>query len=113
MADSFKRLYKGQPGTSAATVYTVPAGKQAIIKQIRAVLVAGADSSIGLFNGGTDADDRILPDVPLRAGSGDEADGYLVDDGTLTLDEGDTIAAVAGHAAAVTLMIYGDEVDKA
>lgn len=104
MAESYEKLYQGQPGTSAATVYTVPGSTQAIVKHIRAVNMGGATTSIGLFHDGTAAANRILPDVPLAPGE------FLEWDGTILMEAADTLAAIASVATSITLTVYGIEV---
>lgn len=105
MAEVYKRLYQGQPGVAAATVYTVPAGTQTIIKEIRAVVPssAAAGANIGLFHGGTADANRIWPDWPLAPGE------MAVEDGLITMQPGDTLAAIASVAARVTVTVYGIE----
>jgi hypothetical protein len=106
MAEVYKKLYQGQPGTSAAIVYTAPstAGSSVIIKHIRAVNSTETAASIGLFHDGTAAGNRILPNVPLGPGE------TLIDDSLYTLEPSDTLAAIASVATTITLTIYGIEV---
>lgn len=105
MANTFKKLYQGQPGTSAATIYTAPAGTQTIIKEVRAVVPsnAPAGATIGLFDGGLTDANRIWPDLPLAPGE------MAVEDGLEELQPGGTLAAVASVAGRVTLTVYGVE----
>lgn len=104
MPEVYKRLYKGQPGTGAAAVYTVPGATSAIVKSIRAVNVSAVAVSIKLFNGGTTDADCIFPAIVLQPGE------HLEWDGTITMAAADTIAAQASVAASITLTIHGIEI---
>jgi hypothetical protein len=99
----YKRLYQGQPGVAAATVYTVPALTSAVMKQVRAVNTGTQAASVGLFHGGTAVGNRILPDVPLSPGE------WLEDDLTAMMAAGDVLAAIASVASTITVTIYGLE----
>ena len=65
--------------------------------------MSGATATIGLFSGGTGVTNRILPNVPLGPGE------WCEDDMLLTMTTGDTLAAIASAAGAITLTIYGIE----
>lgn len=106
MANVFKKLYQGQPGTSAATIYTTPAGTQTIVKEIRALVPSNAagGSTIGLFHGGTSDANRIWPDEPLAPGE------MAIEDGLIELQPAETLAAIASVASRVTLTVYGVEI---
>jgi hypothetical protein len=102
MAEAYMKLYQGQPGVAAGVVYTVPAATNAVIKHIRAVNTSTATAvTIGLFDGGSTADKRILPDVVLQPGE------WLEWDGLITMPTGATLQAIASVATTVTLTIYG------
>lgn len=104
MATTFKTLYQGQPGTGATLLYTAPAGWQAVIKQIRAVnATQNQPSTIALYKNGSTAANMIQPAVPLAPGE------FAEDDGTMTLAPGDTLYAIAGNAATITVTISGVE----
>jgi hypothetical protein len=106
MAEDYGKLYQGQPGTSAATVYTAPAtaGSHVIIVKIVALNMGAAAASIGLFHDGTAVSNRIIPDVPLNPNEWlKDADGFF-------MDPSDTLAAIASVASSITLTIYGVEV---
>lgn len=103
MAEAYKKLVQTQPGVAAATVYTVPALTNTVIKHIRAVNMGAAAATIGLYDGGTAVTNRILPDVPLGPGE------WLEWDGLLTMPTTATLAAIASVASSITLTIYGLE----
>jgi hypothetical protein len=104
MANDFKPLYQGQPGTAAEIIYTAPAGFQAAVKEIRMINMSNSTAvRIGLFQGGLAAINRVFPDMPLHPGE------MAIDAGLKTLDEGHTIGAIASIAGLVTVTIYGVE----
>lgn len=63
--ETYKVLYQGQPGTSVATIYTVPASTTAFIKSISIVNTASTAQTFALYRGGTAAANRLTPDVSL------------------------------------------------
>jgi hypothetical protein len=104
MAEAYKKLYQGQPGTSAATVYTTPGATSTVVKHVRAVNTSTTVSAtIGLYQDGTAATNRTLPDVVLGPGEWMEWDGLML------APAASTIAAVASVATTITLTIYGIE----
>lgn len=105
MADAFKVLDQRQLAAAAATIYTVPALTQAIVKKARLVNTSGATvSGIKLFVGGTAAANQVTPSLTLLAGEGID---YDLD---ATLAAAATMAGVAGTATAVTCTLFGMEV---
>lgn len=104
MADGYKILYQGQLATSAATIYTVTAGKEAIIGNIKIVNEGTVASSWQLFIGGTAASNAITsPTWMLNPGEMEEWDGKL------GLAAANTIAGVAAVASSLTCTILGLE----
>lgn len=105
----FKKLVQIQPGTTASIIYTVPAGKAAVIKEIRAVNTTegsgGITASFRLYHDGTSVFNQIQGDVSLAP------QGTYIDDGSKFLETGDTIAAKSSNATSITVTIYGVEVD--
>lgn len=99
------RLYQGQPGTSEATLYTVPAATTVIVKQVVAANVSAAAATISLSlvpSGGTaGATNRLLGAVSIPANSSLSLDLSQV------MTAGDFLSASQGTAAAVTLTISG------
>lgn len=72
----YKVLYQGQPGTSAATVYTAPAATATIIKSIHVVNTnASITQTFQLFVGGTTNAQAITPSFVLPAGGAAVYDG--------------------------------------
>jgi hypothetical protein len=108
MAELYKVLYQGQPATSAAVVYTVPAVTNSIIKLIRAVNTSASEVTITIFVNGNATANRISPALVL-APDGDPGSMYT-DEGPVTLNAGDTIRAIASAGTSVTLTICGLEV---
>lgn len=104
MTDTYKKLYQGQPGTSATTLYTVPAATQAIVKHIRIVNNDTSARTIKLWHDGTADANVILPATPVRAG------GWAEFDGTITLEASDSFSGQASVASTVTVTIYGLEI---
>lgn len=104
MAEAYKKLAQVQPGVVASAAYTVPAGWNGVIKHIRAVNMGAVACTIGLFDGGGSANQRILPDVPLQPGE------WLEWDGLMTMPAGSLLVAVASVASSITLTVYGLEV---
>lgn len=104
MADTFKKLYQGQPGTGATTLYTVPASTSAIVKHITVSNPTGASRTVKLWQSGTADTNVILPTATILAG------GWAEFDGTVTLAAADTISGICDAATALTVTIHGDEV---
>lgn len=82
--EAYKPLYQGQPGTTAAAVYTVPANTQAFVKTI---FVANTSTTLTptltLYAGGTTAAFMLLPPVTIPAGGFamyEDGDGWQVFD---------------------------------
>lgn len=99
-----KALYHGQPGTTASTLYTVPAATTTVIRHIRAVVPGGASVTLDLYRNGSADANRITETVTIQAGGSWEDDVYL------PLAAGDTIQGKAGTATALTLFIGGAEI---
>lgn len=104
MAETWKKLYQGQVGSSATTLYTVPGATEAIIKHIRAVNTSGTARTIRLWHDGSADANAILPPVELGPGEWGEFDGSIL------AEAADTISGQAGAATAITVTIYGLEI---
>jgi hypothetical protein len=105
VTDTFKKLYQGQPGIAAATIYTVPAATQAIVKQIRVVNTGAVAASLTLWHGATNvAATQILPPVTLQPGEWGEFDGLIVGSAA------ELFGALATVAATLTVTMYGLEI---
>src|ERR1035437_4372325 len=64
----FKRLYQGQPGNTATTLYTAPAATQALIKSIVVANTTAGAQTLTLFQAGTTAANSIAPAISIDAG---------------------------------------------
>lgn len=110
MADTYKVLYQGQLSTSSGAVYTVPSGTQAIVKTMRVVntnTASGASISLWHLPSGVSTTGNayaILPSTTIDAG------GFAEFEGTMTMEAGTKLAALAGLATSITLTIYGLEI---
>ncbi len=99
-------LYRGQPGSSSTTLYTVTdsADKYAIIKNI---MIHNADSvarNLELYSvasGGSVAAANKFWDADIAAGETVQIDISMV------LGRNETLRAIAGSASAVTLIVSG------
>jgi hypothetical protein len=103
MEHSFRKLYQGQPGTSATTLYTVPGSTAVIIKAIRITNPTGTDRTIKLWHDGTADSNVILPAATVLAG------GWAEFDGTILMEASDILSGQASAASALTVTVYGDE----
>lgn len=100
------RLYQGQPGTTVATVYTVPAATDVKITSIVLCNTTGTSANVTL---------SVVPSAGT-AGAGNRIAAALVIDpnSVVTLDTpihlttGDFIAALQGTGSAVTVTISGE-----
>jgi hypothetical protein len=111
MADAWKRLYQGQPGTSAAELYDVPDGFAAIIKHAEIVNVHASSSDVITLwilppAVGATADQYIwLPATSLAPGE------RLTFNGSLSLEADCAIWADVADGAELNVLITGMEVD--
>jgi len=104
VTDTFKKLAQAQPGVAAATLYTVPAATQTVVKQIRAVNTGTVPASIKLWHDGVADVNVILPPVTLQPGEWGEFDGLIVGEAA------DTFSGLASVAATITVTMYGLEI---
>lgn len=105
MADAYKKLYQGQPGTTAATLATVPASTTWIIRHIRVVNThASAAQTIELWHDGTTDAEKILGAVTIPV------DDTYTEDCFICAEAADTIAGKASIASEVTVTLYGVEI---
>jgi phosphatidylserine synthase len=99
-------LYRGQPGTGSATVYTVPASTDAKIASFIFcnTTVAAATITIAVVNSGavTGADKQIFSGQSIPANS------TTVVDSLVFMNTGDFITALQGTASAITVTISGE-----
>lgn len=103
-----KKLYVGQPGTTAGTLYTAPASTTTILKNILMNNVTSTDATvtINLVPSGSSAatTNRIFTAYTVKAN-----DTVAVDVSTV-MSTGDFISALQGTSAAITIYISGVEV---
>lgn len=65
---AYKKLFQTQPGTSAGTIYTVPASTETLLKTITAVNPTGTARTLALWHDGTNDATAILPAISIVAG---------------------------------------------
>ena len=102
------RLYQGQPGTSATTLYTVPSGKKVILKQIHVCNVTGTDANFTLSlvpSGGSQSNNNRL-----FASFNVPANGVFVEDFNQVMNSRDFLSGLQSTSGAITLTISGIEV---
>jgi hypothetical protein len=104
MADTFKVLYQGQPGTTAAQVYSPGSLKSAVIKHMGFVNTTGTDRTLTIYVNGSAGTNLWKPAMTIVA------DGSGEWDGTLALGATDAIQMKASAATAITVTIEGDEI---
>ena len=105
MADTYKLLYQGQLPSSVATLATVGTGKMWIIKHITVVNNDSAARTFALYRQGTAATNIITPPaMTIPAG------GMAEWDGTMSLNDAETIRGVGSVATMLSVCIDGDEV---
>jgi hypothetical protein len=66
-AEAYKVLYQGQLASTPTTVYTAPAGTEAMIKTINVVNVTPSDNDLSVFRGGTAAANKIYGPAQVRS----------------------------------------------
>jgi hypothetical protein len=103
-----KKLYTGQPGTTATTLYTAPASTTTIIKNIIICNTTATDATLTLSlvpsGGSAGTTNRIMSALVIKAN-----DTVAMDLSGL-LSTGDFISALQGTSAALTVHISGVEV---
>jgi hypothetical protein len=98
---SVKKLAQAQVASSVATIFT--ATVQTEIRHIRVANPSGADRTLKLWHDGTTDAFLILPAVTIKSGGWGEFDGVIY------MEAGDTLAAEASAATALTITVYGEE----
>ena len=100
-----KSLGDGQLATSKGTLYTVPAGKQAVITKVSLVNTSGGAVKVNLYfkaSGGTSR--RIIPkDMEIEGG------GLAVMDDEQTMDAADIIEGDAAVGSSIDYTVSGVE----
>jgi hypothetical protein len=99
-------LYQGQPGTSNATLYTVPASTDVKVVSIVISNTTATAATITLSvvptGGSAGATNRIMTAVSVPAS------GTTVLDSSIYMNTGDFIAGLQGTASALTVTISGE-----
>lgn len=99
-------LYQGQPGTSVATVYTVPASTTVKITSIVLCNTTGASATVTLSAvpsaGTAGVTNRIVAALNIAANS------TVTIDSPVYMNAGDFIAALQGTLNAITATISGE-----
>lgn len=114
MPETFKTLYRGQPGTTSTELYQAPtaAGNSAIIKHIRIVNTSSTTAySIQLNHSSAASNTAGTANIILPAVSID-ASGFAELDGLITMGASEKIWGIvgAGGANTITVTIYGAEI---
>ena len=106
MADTAKRLAgPTQPGLAAATVYTTPAGKKTIVRNIHVANGSASAVPLALSLGVDAAGTRLFSALSIPSASSFDWSGFIV------LEAGEVLQASVGTAATLVLTISGVEVD--
>lgn len=103
MADTFKKLDQRQLAAAAATLYTTPAAKSAIVRTIRVVNTDTVSRWFRLYQSGSAAANQIIGTTVLGPQE------TFIDTGPLCLAAGDTLVGVAEVAGMLTCTIGGVE----
>lgn len=104
MASAYKKLDQEELSGGNDTLYTVPASTETIVTHIRVVNHSGTDRTVKLWHDGTGDANIILPPATVPAG------GWAEFDGTILMETGDTLVALASAASALSATVYGTEV---
>lgn len=100
------RLYGGQPGTSEATVYTVPGSTNAKVTEVIIANTAASAATVSLSavpSGGTaGVANRLFASLSINGNS------IVVMDMSVFMDTGDFLSALQGTSGAITLTISGE-----
>lgn len=104
MAMTATLLYRGQPGTTVATVYT-STGLHTIIKQVVVANVTSSAAQLQLFNvatgGSAGVTNALIYNVSFPGAS------VTTFDLSQVMNSGDFIAALQGTSAALTVHVSG------
>jgi len=103
-AAGLKRLYgPAQPGTSPATIYTVPVARTAQLQSITVCNTTAIDATITISIGSDAAATRIVSGLVIPA------NGFLIIAAGYVLTADEVLQASQGTASALTLTINGTE----
>lgn len=104
MPDVVKRLGLAAIGTTATTVYTVPAATTTTIRHLRIVNSTAAAVTV-VMSIGLDAIGTRIIGTGTQVG----ANGYIDISGAIVLNATETLQATAGAATALTVVVSGVE----
>ncbi|OPH47632.1 hypothetical protein BC351_10610 [Paenibacillus ferrarius] len=108
MINTPKRLYVGQPTTAATTLYTVPANTTTIVKNILITNTTATSSNITIYavpNSQTVGNQhKILAAYTVKGNDTISMDVSLV------VSSNDTIQALQGTSAAISIYVSGVEI---
>lgn len=103
-----KKLYVGQPGSTATTLYTAPASTSTILKNILLCNTTSTDATITISfvpsGGSAGTTNRVFSAYTVKAN-----DTVAVDMSSI-LSTGDFVSALQGTSGAITAYISGVEV---
>lgn len=102
--EAYKKLAQGLIPLAVGILYTVPVGAQTIVKHI--VITNNTASTVAnvyLYHDGTGDTQILLPGVDLAAGEWAEFEG------TITMEDSDTLQAKAGTDAVLGITVHGLE----
>lgn len=100
MASIPKKLYANKPGTTSATLYTVPTSTTTIVKNIVLCNTTGTAATVTLIAGGQ----TIVSAFSIAAND------TVTLDLSLVMATADTITGLQGTASAISIYISGVEV---
>lgn len=108
MADHvMTRLGQVQPGVAAGTIYTAPAGRSAMVREVVVCNVTGGSVSLSLsfcVSGATPGDvNRVLKNAPI------EPNATVIFTFMQVLPTGGFVSAMASAAASLTVTVSGVE----
>jgi hypothetical protein len=96
-AETYKRLYQGQPANTATLLYTAPALTQTLVKTITVANPTGGAQTIAFFQAGTAAANALVPPISIDAG------GMAVYDG-----DGWTFTTISGATKQATSALWSE-----
>lgn len=101
MSDTFKNLGQAFAPAAAAAIFTVASSTQAIVREIRVVNTDAAPQTVTLYNNGTTGASTIQGAATLQPGETLSVPCFI------TMQAGDTIAALGSAASKLAVNIYG------
>ena len=110
MAYIYRLLAQVIPGTNPATIYSVAASTQAIVRQINVINSGISECYIELFQNGSNQVNKIGRGRTRVPGNDGVYDGAIEYDCYYTMATGNTIVASAGITNALTVDIWGVEI---